>query len=99
MTPALSTSNAAPLEATEDPQHYIERFLHIRDMVDQVLLFALNPDQGKPEGRDACYDDTVIAWAIAIQVWQRGCRKIAVVPRGYTGNEVLRSCGRSEFSS
>lgn len=61
MTPPLSTSDAALLEATEDSLAYIERFLFLRDMDDRVVPFVLNPVQGKPEARDGCYDDTVIA--------------------------------------
>ena len=37
MTLPLSTSDAALLEATEDPRVYIPRFLHLRDMDDQVI--------------------------------------------------------------
>ncbi|MCZ6691053.1 MAG: hypothetical protein O7H41_15805 [Planctomycetota bacterium] len=39
MTPALSTSEAALLEATEDPRLYIERFLDIRHMETDALPY------------------------------------------------------------
>ena len=42
MTPALSTSDAALLEATSDPLAYIERFLDIRHMdTDALTPFGL----------------------------------------------------------
>ncbi len=47
MTPTLSTSDAALLEAISDEQAYIERFLYLRDMDDQVVPFVLNPVQRK----------------------------------------------------
>ncbi len=48
MTPTLSTSDAALLEATSDPIAYIERFLVIRHMdTDALIPFILNAEQRK----------------------------------------------------
>ena len=67
-----------------------------RELVSECLTFEDNGSE-KYQAREACYDDTVFAWGVALQVRQRAPRQEAIIPAGYNSARTVRRAGRSRF--